>query len=142
MPSDRHNADDVLALALASGHTIQVAAKLADVSESTVARRLRSRRFRRRVAGLRTRIIETAVSRLASGCTKATDKFVALVDDPNPQVALQAARSVLGLTGSLWKGIEQEAEIDGIREDYERLKQSHPEMFKGEKAPYDRPSND
>ncbi len=126
---DRHSADDILIISLASGQTIPVAAKLADVSESTVARRLRSSRFRRRLQRMRTRVIETALGRLAGNMTAAADRLRVLVDDPDPRVALGAARSILALAGGLSRAVDERQGIEAIEDALGDLKARNPGLF-------------
>ena len=62
---DRSRADEALALELAAGRTVQDAARSVGVSEQTVYRRLREKRFRDRVCALRSQLLDAAAGRLA-----------------------------------------------------------------------------
>jgi hypothetical protein len=88
-------ADEVLALALASGEDLVAAAKMANISERTARRRAADPAFRCRVDELRQAIVEEALGKLTANATKAADTFSVLLSDPNSQVKLAAARAIL-----------------------------------------------
>ena len=86
--------DVVLALALASGVSIAVAAEQAGVHRRTVERKLAEPAFRRQVAEFRGELIATALGRLADNMTRAADAVAALLDAPEPGLRLRAARTL------------------------------------------------
>ena len=93
--------DDALVLALARGLSIRKAAKACGMSARTVQRRLDDAAFVGRVTAARERMAEAALGRLSRTMTKAADCLRVLLDDPNPQIRLGSARSVLELQGRL-----------------------------------------
>jgi len=102
----RHNADEVLALALATGQTLRGAAAAAGVAERTAARRWADAGFRARVTELRTELIGRAVGRLADAAATAADALVNLLAGRSEAARLGAARSILELGARLREGTE------------------------------------
>jgi hypothetical protein len=91
----RHNADDRLAAALALGHPIASAAKLAGVSERTAFRRLQDASFRSKIEGLKAESFEHAATLLVSVSTAAVTTLHALLSSPTDSVRLGAARAII-----------------------------------------------
>jgi len=118
---DNTNANDILLLALASGQSNSASAALAGVSESTVARRLRHPKFQARLLRMRTRIIESTLSRLLGKLGKACEKLDSLMDDVDPRVALQAVRTLLASTESLWKNVDQAKQLEALQDKLDKL---------------------
>jgi hypothetical protein len=92
---DRSGANTVLAAALACGLTVEQAAAEAKVSESTAYRRLRSPKFRARVARLRRQGAQEAAGKLAALGGEAVDKLADLVRSSPDNVTLAAIRTAL-----------------------------------------------
>src|SRR3954454_24793097 len=67
----RHRADDVLLLALATGATVEGAAAQADVSESTVYRRLADPEFADRLQQMRAAMVQRATALLTTAAAQA-----------------------------------------------------------------------
>ena len=63
----RRNADEALALALATGQTLRAAAAATGISERTATRRWADPDFRRRVSEARAGMVQRALGRLADG---------------------------------------------------------------------------
>ena len=115
-----------LALALASGLTVVAAAEQAQVSESTVHRRLKQPAFRRLVARLRNQMLEAALGRMAENMTRAADKVARLLDSDNEAIALRAARTLLSLGLRLRDSVELADRIDEIERELDRNKGDAP----------------
>jgi hypothetical protein len=109
--------DSLVAVALASGLSLNAAAEQAGVCRKTVERRLADPAFRREVAEFRGQLIAAALGRLADNMTRAADAVAALLDDPDPRLRLRAARTLfnsglrlrnleaeLARRGSAWAG--------------------------------------
>jgi hypothetical protein len=92
---DRSAANATLAAALACGVTVEQAAVEAKVSESTVYRRLRSPKFRAKVARLRRQAAQEAAGKLAALGGEAVDKLADLVRSSPDNVTLAAIRTTL-----------------------------------------------
>jgi hypothetical protein len=117
--SGRRNADEALALALASGQTVRDAAAAAGVAERTATRRWADAAFRRRVAELRGDMVGRALGRMADGMTEAADVLRALLAaDTPPAVRLGAARSLLELGVKLREAVELEARLTSLEEQF------------------------
>jgi hypothetical protein len=86
--SGRRNADETLALALASGQTLRDAAT--GIGERTTARRRADPAFRRRVDELRADLVARALGRLADGMAEAADVLRALLAAETPRPAPEA----------------------------------------------------
>jgi hypothetical protein len=85
----------LLALALASGTPVGIAAEQTGVSRKTVARYLAKPAFRRLVARLRGDMLATALGRMTENMTRAADTVAALLDAPEPHIRLRAARALM-----------------------------------------------
>jgi hypothetical protein len=107
----RRNADEALALAVASGQTLRDAAAAAGIGERTATRRWADPAFRRRVGELRREMIGRALGRMAEGMADAAAKLRALLTAAPPAVQLGAARALLELTVRLRESVELEARL-------------------------------
>jgi HEAT repeat protein len=107
----RRNADEVLALAVASGRTLREAADAAGVGERTATRRWADSTFRRRVGELRGDMVSTALGRMADGMAEAADVLRRLLVAESESVRLGAARSLLELGVKLRESTELEARL-------------------------------
>jgi hypothetical protein len=112
----RQNADEVLALALASGQTVRGAAELAQVSERTARRRWADPMFRRRVTELRAEMVGSAVGKLADAAGMAADRLRELLSAQSEAVALSAARSILELGTRLREATEVEERLSALED--------------------------
>lgn len=93
----RRNADENLALALASGQTLRDAAVAARVGERTATRRWADPTFRQRVADLRGEMVSRALGRMADGMAEAADVLRSLLAAEGESVRLGACRAMLEL---------------------------------------------
>lgn len=98
----RHRADDQLLLSLATGATVEAAAAQAQVSESTVYRRLSDPDFAERLTQMRSAMVRRAMDLLTTAAAQAVQTLVDLQDEKAPPtVRLGAARAVLELGSKL-----------------------------------------
>jgi hypothetical protein len=98
----RQRADDVLLVALASGSTVEAAAAQADVSESTVYRRLTEPAFTTRLTQMRAAMVDRAIALISAAGAQAVRVLSDLLDEKEkPAVRLGAARAVLELGSKL-----------------------------------------
>src|SRR5262245_58634963 len=107
----RRNADEALALAVATGQTLRDAAQTAGVGERTAARRWSDPAFRCRVAELRADLVRRSLGRLADAMTEAADVLRCLLQAQSESVRLGAARSLLELGVKLREGVELEERL-------------------------------
>jgi hypothetical protein len=114
--SGRRNADDRLALELATGKTVADAAAAAGVSERTAYRRLDDPEFRGRLTVLRGEMVRRAAGRLADGSTNAAETLTALLSAKSEAVRLGAARSILELGTKLRDSTEIEERIVALED--------------------------
>jgi hypothetical protein len=112
----RKNADDALALALASGGTLRGAAEAADVAERTAARRWADPVFRRRVSDLRGELVGRALGKLADGMSDAAATLRELLAAESASVRLGAARALLELGVKLRESVELEQRLQALEE--------------------------
>ena len=100
---DRSGADAVLLAQLASGATVQEAARLAGVSESTVYRRRRDPSFRAQLAEHQRELVEETLGLLVAEGPRSVQRLAALRDDPEtpPSVAVAASRVILAYIAEL-----------------------------------------
>ena len=92
----RKNADETLALALACGATVEIAAQKAGVSRRTAHRRLKDADFQELLKGLKAEMVERAGGTLTAAGMEAIKTLVALLQVSMPPAArLGAARTIL-----------------------------------------------
>ena len=122
----RKGADSGLVAALACGATVEAAAKTANVSETTVYRRLRESEFRQRVAEARDEMVSRAVARLSATSTLAADTLRELLKARSETVRLGAARTVLELGMKLRETEDLAARIAALEETLGLKQEEHP----------------
>jgi HEAT repeat protein len=110
----RRNADEALALAVASGQSLRDAAGAVGVSERTAARRWADADFRRRVSALRGDMVQRCVGRMADGMAEAADVLRQLLSAESESVRLGAARSLLELGVKLRESAELEERVAAL----------------------------
>ncbi len=103
---DRKNVDSVLIAHLSVGVTRAGAAKAANVSESTVFRRLQNEAFRRELASAKEELIRSTVARLSASATQAATTLQRLLNADSETVQLGAARAILELSVK-WREAEE-----------------------------------
>lgn len=79
--SNSDGEDDLLAVALAAGKGWKEAGQLANVSISTVTRRMADQKFRERVRELRRQAVDRAVNAIADGLTDSVARLRLIVTD-------------------------------------------------------------
>ena len=98
MASIGRSADELLAMAIASGRTLRSAAKMAGCSERTARRRWQDQAFRRAVDTLRGEAVERAMAKLSADMVAAAIEMKKiLTSGSTDQVRLSAAKSILEL---------------------------------------------
>jgi hypothetical protein len=110
----RRNADEALALALATGQTLRAAADTTGIGERTATRRMADSAFRQRVAELRTDMVQRSLGRLADGMSHAADTLRALLTAESESVRLGAARALLELGVKLRESAELAERLDAL----------------------------
>lgn len=119
--SGRRNADESLALALATGQTVRDAAASVGIGERTATRRCANPDFRRRIAELRGELVARSLGRLADGMADAANVLrELLVAQTPPAVRLGACRALLELGVRLRESVEMEERLAAL----ERLVES------------------
>jgi hypothetical protein len=121
----RHNADQVLLMALTCGATVEVAAQTARVSPATVHRRLKDPKFCKQLQQAGTDLVQRMAGMLTAAGGEAIKTLLALLKETTPAaVRLGAVRLVLesivkfrefaNLEGRL-AALEEQAVLDGTR---------------------------
>jgi hypothetical protein len=110
----RRKGDAALVLALAGGHTVRDAARLAGVGERTATRRVADAAFRQRVAALRAEMVALAAGQLADGMAEAAATLRRLLTAESEPVRLAAARSILEIGNKLREAVELEACLQSV----------------------------
>jgi hypothetical protein len=103
--------DVALITALAAGHSIKEAAKIAGVGERTAHRRLDDPAFKERVNEMRGEFLSEAVGRLSDATTEAAKTLRSLLDSKSDSVRLSAARTILEFAPKLRETVEMERRI-------------------------------
>jgi hypothetical protein len=91
----KRDIDEQLILALAAGGGVVDAARVAQVSERTVRRRMQDPAFRERVRSMRAELVTRAVGRLSVLGCKAADGLNDLMGSSREQTKLGACRATL-----------------------------------------------
>jgi len=91
----RRNGDAALAMALARGEPVEVAARQAGVSSRTAHRRLAEEDFRKLIAEARVTLVRRVAGQLAGAGDEAVATMRTLLSDEDPRVRLGAAKGVL-----------------------------------------------
>jgi hypothetical protein len=105
-----------LLTALANGHTIRDAEALAGIGERTATRYVANSDFRRKVAEFRGEMVQRAVGRRAYSSAEAVETLRRLLNAPNDDAKLGAARSILELGNRLREAVELEQRIAALEE--------------------------
>lgn len=108
---DRKNADSILLTALASGKSIQACAQMAEVSEATVYRRLRSTKFKRRLIRARGQMLTRSLNLLADGSASAAIVLRKLLKASGEKVRLAAAKAILEQVAKMRESVEMAEQI-------------------------------
>lgn len=119
----RQNADDALALELATGKTLRDAAAAVGIAERTATRRWADPDFRRLVSRHRGEMIGRAVGELADGMTAAAKTLRELLTCESPAVRLGAARSLLELGVKARAAVELEERVSELEAEFNELKE-------------------
>jgi hypothetical protein len=113
----RSQADAALAAALIGGATLDEAADAANVSRSTVARRLRDPAFRGELEALRREALARAADRLAGLAVAALETLEKLLTaDHPPGTRLGTARAVLHEASRFHQATEFAARIEAVEQ--------------------------
>jgi hypothetical protein len=121
----RRNADEALALAVASGQTLRDAAPAAGVSERTAARRMADPDFRFRVADLRGEMVRRSLGRMADGMSEAADVLRKLLAAESESVRLGAARSMLELGLKLREAVDLAEQVTELKARVQQIISAH-----------------
>ncbi len=114
----RRNADEALALALATGQTLRAAADLAGIGERTASRRWADRAFRGRVSELQWEMVRRSLGRMADGMTEAADVLRQLLAAESENVRLGAARTLLDLGLQMREVVDLEQRLAELEEQF------------------------
>jgi hypothetical protein len=138
----RRNADEALALILATGQTLRDAAQAVGIDERSAARRWADPAFRRRISETRSALFAEALGRLAGLAGKAANALGELLTSHRALVKLQAAKSVLDLGPKLREVGELAERLDALErrmaggdEDTDRPGDREGEEPAGDQAP-------
>jgi hypothetical protein len=105
----RRKGEGALLLALAAGHTIRDAARMADIGERTAGRRMADPAFRKKLSDLRTELIERAADKLADATADAVATLHNLLSAEGDSVRLGAAKAILDLATKVRDNVESDA---------------------------------
>jgi hypothetical protein len=103
-----------LALLLAGGRAIKIAASEVGIGERTAHTWISDPGFQTAVAELRGRMLDAALGRLADASTRAVETLVALLDDDRSSVRLRAALGILDIVTRLQHHTEFERRIAAV----------------------------
>lgn len=105
---------EAVALSLASGSTLEGAAKKSSVGVTTIKTWLANPAFARRVQELRAEMTTRAMSKLIDGMSFAASTLRELLSADSEQVRLSAARSVIELACKLRDTVELEQRVAAL----------------------------
>jgi hypothetical protein len=114
---DRKNADEALVLALASGATVEAAARQCDLCKRTVYRWVAEPRFKRRLQEVRSDMVQRTAGMPTAASMEAVKTLLELQKTPAPAaVRLGAARSVIELGTKLRDTADFEARLPALEQ--------------------------
>jgi hypothetical protein len=123
--------DSLLAMRLAAGDTVRVAAASVGISEKTAFRRLKYAHFRGQVFTLRNRIIGEACGKASTKLVDAIERMGVLIYSSDKLLALAAARAMIDAVTKLTRfgdlaqrADDLEAEIAFLKQKWDSLE--HP----------------
>jgi hypothetical protein len=122
----RRGADAALIAALAAGATREDAAAIANVSASTVYRRLGDPEFVAALDARRSDVVETTTARLVAQTTAAVDTLAELLDAEAPSMRLGAARALLEHARRWIDGEDLARRIEAIEAHLARIGDASP----------------
>jgi ribosomal protein L29 len=91
----RKQADELLAIAIATGKTCDEASKAAGLSLRTVSRRMADRDFQRRVAEIQTELLNAACGKLADSLGESADVLRTLLRSAREDIRLKASAKII-----------------------------------------------
>ena len=106
--------NDILALAIAKGHSVADAAAEAGIGRRTAFRWLADPTFKARIQVLRGEMVAQALGRLADGMNEAADGLRALCKAESESVRLGACRTMLELSLKLRECLETEDRLAAL----------------------------
>jgi hypothetical protein len=124
----RKNADEALALALATGQTLACAAQAAGVSERTAARRWAGPAFRRRVSELQSEVVARAQGKTADGMAEAADVLRALLSARSDTVKLGACRALLEMGTRIHESVNLTQRMAAVETALGKQLQGNPDV--------------
>jgi hypothetical protein len=124
--SGRKSGDQVLALGLATGMTVEAAARQANLAPRTAHRRLGEASFQRKVDELRGELVRQALGRLTEGMTAAADTMRALLSAESESVRLAAARAILDSSCRLREAAEFDQRLREVEDQLLHPGGQHP----------------
>jgi hypothetical protein len=108
------NENDLLALALAEGDSVQAAADKVGIGRTTAYRRLADPAFKQRIQTMRGEMIGQALGRMANSMTAAADVLRDLLKAESESIRLAAARTMLDLGTKLREAVELEERLAAL----------------------------
>jgi hypothetical protein len=136
----RDNADDPLAVALATGKSMREATAAASVAERTGWRRWADPAFRAKVAELRAQVVDASLGAMTEGMTEAVETIRRLLVAESEAVRLGAARSIIDSAIKLRENVDFERRILAL-EAGKRDEQVKPDETADEPGETQRPGN-
>ncbi len=113
--SAKKQAEEALVSALASGATVEDAARRCGIDEKAVRRRLTDEKFRKRIVAARAALTERTCGLLTAAGLAAAEALVELArGDGPPAVRLAAAKAVLDAGLKLREVVDLEARVDDL----------------------------
>jgi hypothetical protein len=114
-PGRRRADDEKLMLALACGATVDVAARQAGISSSTVIRRRADPEFQRRLRAIRGEMIERTAGALTAAATESVRTLLELQKPAAPPaVRLGAARAILEVGLRIRELVDLEVDMNAL----------------------------
>jgi hypothetical protein len=113
----KHGVDAELLLALASGATVESAARNFGVSERTVYRRLKNPEFRERIKAERTGMFQRLSGIFAASSIQSVKTLLSLQDDAiPPTVRLGAARTIIDKALHLRESVDFDERLSAVEQ--------------------------
>lgn len=129
----RTGSDELLVSALAVGKTRDEAALAANVSPTTVSRRLANPEFKQRIQRIRGELIAAALGKVSDSMSAAADTLRSLLTAESESIRLGAARAILDAAVKLREAANIEERLASLEEDASKARKEEAKAMEGGK---------
>jgi hypothetical protein len=115
-PAARRRGDEVILAALAAGHSLGEAAKIAGLSRKTVQRRMADPLFRGELEEVKLQIVQQTAASLSDAATSAVHTLKLLLTSQDEWVQLRSATAILDVSIKYREALDLTERVAGLEE--------------------------